>query len=307
MTFDNNKVAIIGCGRVGMTSAYAIFLQGLANEIVLLSRDKSKLLGEKLDLEHGLFFTAYSRVKITDDYQDLADSDIVIVVAGVAQAPGESRLDLAEHNVAIIEDIISQAVRYAPQAVYIIVSNPVDILTYKAYQIAGLPKGQIFGSGTVLDSSRLRFHLGNMLGLNPKSIHAYILGEHGDSSFPVLSTASVGGQNLSSLPRYSEAKAQRAYQQSKGAADKIIKAKGATYYAIATALAFMVKNIFEDSGVVLPVSVPLHGQYGLSGVALSVPCIIGRHGVTEILEVKLSWEEKSQLSKSAASLRRYLK
>lgn len=306
MKYDTNKVSIIGCGKVGMTTAYSLLHRGVVNELVLYARDKCDVVGEELDLEHGISFLPYSRIKATDNYKDIADSDIVIVTAGAAQKPGDTRLDLATKNIAIIEEIIPQIVKYAPESIIIIVSNPVDVLTHKAYLLADLPKGRVFGSGTTLDTARFRYHLSEFLHVNPQSIHAYILGEHGDSSFPAISSASVGGQPLMSLPHYSDDKALAAYEKARTAAYKIIESKGATYYGIGSVLSHIVKQIFQDSKSILPLSMPLHNYYGLSGVSLSVPCIIGRRGVESQLEIKLDWEEKQKLIKSAKTIQHYL-
>jgi len=232
---------------------------------------------------------------------------VVVITAGAAQKPGESRLDLAAKNLTIIEEIIPKVVKYAPEAVILIVSNPVDILTYRAYQLAGLPKGRIFGSGTTLDTARFRFHLSEFLKVNPKSIHTYILGEHGDSSFPALSGSIVGGQAMMSLPNFSLEKAMNAFEATKSAAYKIIAAKGATYYAIGTVISQLVDHVLRDSKRIFPLSIPLHGYYDHHGVALSVPCVLGRSGVEQSLEIKLSWEEKEKLSKSVETLKAYLK
>lgn len=306
MKYDTNKVAIIGCGKVGMTTAYSLLHRGVVNELVLVARERGDAVGEELDLEHGINFLPYSRITATDKYADIADSDVVIITAGAAQKPGDTRLDLAAKNVAIIEEMIPQIIRHAPDAVIIIVSNPVDVLTYKAYLRAGLPKGRVFGSGTTLDTARFRFHLSEFLHLNPQSIHTYILGEHGDSSFPAISSAAVGGQPLMSLPHYSEDKVWEAYEKARTAAYKIIESKGATYYGIASVLSHIVKQIFHDSKSILPLSVPLHNYHGISGVALSVPCVIGRRGVESQLEIKLDWEEKQKLIKSATTIKKYL-
>lgn len=309
-TYDNNKVSIIGCGKVGMTAAFTILLKGLVNELVLHGRSRDSLIGEELDLEHGLSFLSHTKIKSTEHYEDIADSDIVIITAGAAQKPGDTRLDLAEKNIKIMESIIPKVVKYAPESVILIVSNPVDILTYKAYllagQLAGFPKGRIFGSGTTLDTSRFRFHLSEFLDVNPSSIHAYILGEHGDSSFPTISGANLGGQPLESIPGFSKEKALAAYQKTRDAAYRIIASKGATYYAIGVSISYIVENILRDTKKVLPVSIPLHGYYGHHGVALSVPCVIGRSGVEKILEIKLDWEEKQKLDKSVRTLKKYL-
>lgn len=306
MHCDQHKVSIIGCGNVGVTAAYAMVLDGIVDELVLVSRDKNKAYGEQLDLEHGMAFLSHTNIKTTSDYQDIATSDVVVITAGAAQKPGETRLDLTAKNVAIIENIIPQVVRHAPNAIILIVSNPVDILTYKAYQISGLPKGRIFGSGTTLDTARFRFHLSEFLKVNPHSIHAYILGEHGDSSFPAVTSANIGGQPLLTYPGFSPEKLERAYQVTRNAAYKIIEAKGSTYYGIGAVILHIVRTILKDEKKILPVSIPLHQYMGHNGVALSVPCVVGRDGVEETLEIKLSWEEKQKLEKSANNLKSYL-
>lgn len=303
---DSNKVAIVGCGRVGMSAAFSLLHTGIVNELVLFGRCKRDIIGEELDLEHGIAFLHQATIHATESYEDLVDSDVVIITAGVSQKPGDTRLDLAAKNVAIMESIIPQIVKNAPNAIIVMVSNPVDVLTYKAYQLAGLPKGQIFGSGTVLDTSRFRFHLSEFLKVNPRSIHTYILGEHGDSSFPVISQATVGGQPLSEFPNFSDTKALEAYEKARKAAYTIIESKGATYYGIAAVLSHIVKCVLTDSKSVLPVSIPLHNFHGHSGVALSVPCVVGRRGVETILQPKLSWEEKQDLEKSVNTLKKYL-
>jgi L-lactate dehydrogenase len=289
-----------------MTSAFTMFVKDTANELVLHGRCRDSLFGEKLDLEHAVSFTGTTKVTATDDYKDIADSDVVVITAGASQKPGDTRLDLAAKNISIIDTIIPQVVSYAPEAIILIVSNPVDVLTYRAYQISGLPKGRIFGSGTTLDTSRFRFHLSEIFKVNPRSIHAYILGEHGDSSFAAVSQATIGGQLLTTFPQYSAERVQKAFEISRDAAYKIIASKGSTYYAIGVVVDKIVKTILSNKRSVLPVSIPLHGQYGLHGVALSVPCIVGRNGVEDILETKLSWEERKKLEKSAEVIKSFI-
>ncbi|MBU0978864.1 L-lactate dehydrogenase [Patescibacteria group bacterium] len=303
--FDNNKVTIIGCGRVGMSVAFSLLHDNLVNELVLLGRHKQQIVGEQLDLEHGLSFLNPTKILATDSYLDIRHSDVVVITAGSAQKPGDTRLDLAQNNLAVIEQIIPMVVRHAPGAVVIIVSNPVDVLTYRAYQLAGWPKGRIFGSGTTLDTARFRFHLSQFLQVSPNSIHAYILGEHGDSSFPVLSSATVGGQTLNEFPEFSDEKAQTAFQKAKNAAYKIIESKGSTYYGIAAVIHHLVKTVLTNAKEVLPVSIPLHQYLDHSGVSLSVPCVVDRSGVGEILKPKLNWEEKQALARSVEKIKQY--
>lgn len=301
-----NKVSIVGCGSVGMTAAFSLLHTGVVNELVLHGRSKEKVCGEQLDLEHGLGFMHPAKITATDDYKDLNGSDVVVYAAGAPQQPGQTRLDLVEKNKQILEEILPHIVRNAPDAVILIVANPLDILTYHAYKISGLPKGRIFGSGTTLDTQRFRFHLSQFLKVHPNSIHTYLLGEHGDHSFPVLSTASVGGQPLTTFEQYSEEKIHQAYEKARDAAYTIIKCKGSTYYGIGAVISHIVKVILSDSKQVLPVSVPLHNYYGHSGVALSVPCVIGRDGVEKTLEIKLSWEEKQKLEQCVSTLKEYI-
>ncbi len=306
MQYDSNKVAIVGCGKVGMSAAFSLIHGGVVNDLVLYGRDKKEVIGEQLDLEHGMSFLPHSRVIATDDYQDLENSDVVVITAGAAQKPGETRLDLTAKNVAILESILPEVTKYAPDAIVLLVSNPVDVLTYKAYLMANWPKGRIFGSGTTLDTARFRYHLAEFLNVNPRSIHAYILGEHGDSSFPAISNATLGGQPLMTLDSFSEDRARSAFEKAKNAAYKIIDSKGATYYGIAAVISHIVKQILLDTKSVLPLSIPLHNYYGHSGVALSVPCVIGRGGVERSLEIRLDWEEKQKLEKSVNTVKQYL-
>jgi L-lactate dehydrogenase len=302
------KVGVIGLGHVGVTTAFAMLFNGAPNELVLLSRDKKKAEGEALDLDHALPFLESAKITPTDSYKDLEGCRFVVVTAGSAQKPGETRLDLVSKNVAIIEDIIPKVMKYAPDAIVLVVSNPVDVLTYKANKIAKKARlGQIFGSGTILDTARFRTHLSEKLEVNPGSIHAYILGEHGDSSFPVISSASVGGQNITELKNFSMEFALEAYEQARSAAYKIIEAKGATYYAIAAAVVEIMNAVLRDEQTVLPVSVPLDNYYGLSNVALSIPCVIGKNGVERQLMASLSEEEVVKMYNSAKTLQEFLK
>lgn len=298
-----SKVAIVGCGKVGLSAAFTIFLKGTAGELVLYSRNKEKLLGEQLDIQHSLSFLSTMTITIADSFTDLKGCDIIIFTAGSAQEPGETRLDLTQKNTKILEQMIPEIVKYAPSAIIIMVTNPVDIMTYKAFRLAGVPFGKIFGSGTTLDTARFRFHLSEYLHVNPRSIHAYILGEHGDSSFPTLSAANIGGQHLSTFPGFSNEMALDAFQKARDAAYKIIETKGATYYAIGVVISELVEAILHDARKVYPLSIPLEGRYGHTNVAMSVPCVLGKRGVEQVLEIPLSIEEKEQLDKSAETLK----
>lgn len=298
------KVAVVGCGRVGITAAYTMYLNNTAHEIMLFGRDKDKLVGEQLDFMHSLSFLGTTHITVGENYEDLRGTDVVVFTAGAAQQPGETRLDLVKKNTEIVENMMKEIIKYAPDAVYLIVSNPVDILTYRAAKIAGLPKGRVFGSGTTLDTARFRFHLSEFLKVNPKSIHGYILGEHGDSSFATTSTANVGGQPITSMEGFSKEKALEAYQKARDAAYKIIAAKGATYYAIAVVVNQLVDAILRDTRRIYPLSITLEGEYGHHDVALSLPCVLGREGIERIIEIPLSEEEKKQLDHSVEVLKK---
>ncbi len=300
------KVAIIGAGKVGISAAFTLLLRETAEKLILYNRNKQKLIGEQLDFQHSLAFLSSTDIAITDTFEDLKDSDVVVYTAGAAQLPRESRLDLTRKNAEIISQTIPEIVRYAPNAVILMVTNPVDVMTYKAWKVSGLPLGKILGSGTTLDTARFRFHLSECLHVSPKNIHTYILGEHGDSSFPILETGNVGGQLFSTMPELPPDTIKDAYQKTKEAANKIIESKGATYYAIGVVINQLVKAILHDTKYVFPVSVPLEGKYGLDGVAMSVPCVLGRNGVERVLEISLSDEEKQKLHHSAEVLKEYL-
>lgn len=301
-----DKVAIIGCGRVGMSAAYSLLHRGVVNELVLYGRSKKDLEGGKLDLEHGLSFLSPATITAADDPSALINSDVIVFTAGASQQPGETRLDLLKKNSTIIQRMIPDLVKAAPKAVLLMITNPVDILTYQAYQLAGIPKGRVFGSGTVLDTARFRFHLSQFLHVNPRSIHTYILGEHGDSSFPVISSATVGGQPLAEFPDFSQEQVHKAYEAARTAAYTIIQSNGATYYGIGVVISHLVSAILKNARSVLPVSIPLHNYFGFSGVALSVPCIVGRTGVEAILKPRLDWEEKQMLEKSVNQIKKHI-
>ena len=306
MEKDSRKVAIIGLGKVGITAAYACLLQHVADELVLISRSKEKVEGEQLDLEHSLPFLEPTKITATDDFRALANSDVIIITAGAAQKVGQSRLDLVNENKQIIDELAPQIRPYVQNAVVVVVSNPVDILTYRLAKMLNLPAGRVIGTGTMLDTARFRFHLGEMLTIHPRSIHAYILGEHGESAFPVLDSATVGGQPLEKFPNYSFDKALQAFTMTKDAAKKIIEAKGATYYAIGVVISQLVRTILKDQKSVLPISVPLENYFGQSGIAISVPCIVGRNGVEQIMQIELSEKEQAQFIKSCEVIKQFL-
>lgn len=300
------KVTMIGAGRVGITAAFTMYLKNTAQEIMLYGRDKDKLVGEQLDFMHSLSFLGTTHITVGSEPKDLTGSDIIVFTAGAAQEPGETRLDLVKKNTAILESIIPEIVKYAPDSLILMVTNPVDVLTYKTVLLSKLPRTRVFGSGTTLDTARFRFHLSEYLHVNPKSVHAYILGEHGDSSFPTLSSANVGGQLLATMKDFSHDKALEAYTKARDAAYKIIAAKGATYYAIGVVINQLVHAILTDAKRVYPLSITLDGEYGHKNVALSVPCVLGRNGIERIVEIPLSEEEKLKMQLSVETLKKYL-
>jgi L-lactate dehydrogenase len=300
---DYFKIAVVGAGKVGMTAAYALLLSGIAHEIVLFGRDKSKLVGEELDLEHAMALTHKTKITISDDYAELAGTDVAVFCAGAPQAPGETRLQLAAKNLQIVDQMVPKLMQAAPQALLLMVANPVDLMTYRAQELTQLPAGQIFGSGTLLDTARFRFHLSEFLPVNPRSIHAYVLGEHGDNSFPVISSANIGGQPLVEFPGFSREKAEQAYQKARDAAYAIIESKGATYYGIGASITRICRSILSNSQTVLPLSVPLNDYYGQSGMAASVPCILGRAGVQQVVMAALDEREQEKLAKGVGELR----
>lgn len=300
------KVAIVGLGRVGITTAYAILLKGLCSELVLFSRDVKKAEGEKADLEHGLPFYPQATITATSSYEDLSGTDLVIFTAGCAQAPGQTRLDLTKGNCEIVQSLVPKIVKHAPQTLILMVANPLDLMTLQATRAAKLPEGRVFGSGTLLDTARLRFHLSKAIKISSKSIHAYVLGEHGDTSFAAVSTATIGGKPLLSFPEMSPDHIAWAEEETRKDAYKIISGKGATYYGIASAITHIVETIARNGRKVIPLSTVLTGQFGINDLALSLPCILGRNGVERVIDLPLSLTEQESLQKSATTLKSYV-
>lgn len=304
------KVSVIGAGNVGATAAYAMLMDGTPSEVVIVDRNKEKAEGLMLDMEHSMAFFNATKILGTDDVRACKNSQLIVVTAGARQQEGETRLDLIKKNRAIFKELIPQLAKVAPKAILLIVSNPVDVLTYEAYKLSGFPWGRVFGSGTTLDTARLRFHLSEQLCLSPKSVEAYILGEHGDTSFPVWSSANVAGQPLMKMAGFSKSQANVAYKDTREAAYRIIHDLGYTCYSIGTVIRELMVHIFQHSRIVLPLSVPLdktHGFHGVEGVALSVPCVLDSSGVSGIVEIPLNGLEKKQLKKSAATLKATIK
>ena len=256
------SVGIIGTGRVGTSLAFSLITQEIVNEIVLVGHHKEQAEGEAWDLDQGSIFTKSACVR-AGDYSDLKDMDFVVFTLGASQKPGETRLDLINKNIAIFEDVVPKVFKYNKRATYLIISNPVDILTYITLKLTGLPKKQVIGSGTTLDSSRFRYLLGNKLNVSPHNIHAYILGEHGDSELPAISTAYVAGMPLKKFPGATDEVIDWAFEHTKNAAYEVIKKKGSTFWAISESVSGIINLMRYDDNAILPVSTLLEGEYGI--------------------------------------------
>jgi len=300
------SVGIIGTGRVGTSLAFSLITQEIVNEIVLVGHHKEQAEGEAWDLDQGSIFTKSACVR-AGDYSDLKDMDFVVFTLGASQKPGETRLDLINKNIAIFEDVVPKVFKYNKRATYLIISNPVDILTYITLKLTGLPKKQVIGSGTTLDSSRFRYLLGNKLNVSPHNIHAYILGEHGDSELPAISTAYVAGMPLKKFPGATDEVIDWAFEHTKNAAYEVIKKKGSTFWAISESVSGIINLMRYDDNAILPVSTLLEGEYGILDICLSVPCRIGAEGVHDIIELPLHKDELAKLHKSADILKEALK
>jgi L-lactate dehydrogenase len=302
---SERRVVVVGTGRVGMTFAYALMQSGLADEIVLVGRSRDKVEAEAEDMSHGLLFVPSVTVR-GGDYGDCAGADIVVVAAGAAQKEGESRIDLARRNADIFREMIPRIAAAGPEML-LVVTNPVDVLTYVAQKISGLAAGRVIGSGTVLDSARLRFLLSRHCGVATRNVHGYILGEHGDSEVPAWSTVSLGGVPITShCPSCGKGCSQEdldgIFEQVRTAAYKIIAGKGATYYGIGLALVRIAEAVLRSERSILTVSTLVSGRYGIEDVCLSVPVIVDSGGVVRELELELPGEELHRLRASAALL-----
>ncbi len=302
--------AIIGCGNVGATSAYALLQSGLFSRLLLLDVNRERAVGEAEDLAHAMPFLSPCEVMAVD-YAELADAGLIIIAAGAAQRVGETRLDLVRRNTDIFRDIIAQVCRYNSEAILLVVTNPVDILTEVTRRLSGFPAHRVIGSGTVLDSARLKHLIGRQLSVDPRQVHAFIIGEHGDSELPVFSSANVSGIDLDHFCNESCAACRgedldRLFAMARDAAYRIIRAKGATYYAIAEAVRRIVTAIVRDESAILPISVHTGGVFGIRDLSMSLPAMLGANGVERVLEVPLSKEEHEALLRSAAQLREVL-
>lgn len=310
MNTKRTKISIIGAGFVGATSAYALMIGGLASEIVIVDINKEKAVGEAMDLAHGVSFVKPVEV-YAGDYKDTADSDIVIITAGAAQKPGETRLDLINKNLGIFKEIIPNIVKYSPNSILLVVANPVDILTYITYKLSGFPKQRVIGSGTVLDTSRFKHLLSEYFNIDDRNIHTYIIGEHGDSEVPTWSLTNIAGMNIDDYcknvcKKYDELSKHKIHDNVKNAAYEVINRKGATYFAVGLAIKRIVEAILRDENSILTVSSLLDGQYGISDIYVGVPTIVGASGTKKILEVPLDEEELNKLRISTTTLKEYI-
>jgi len=300
------KGSIIGAGQVGMACAYAMVIQNTLDELVIHDIDRAKLEGEVMDLVHGIPFVEPTRIW-AGELADCAGSDVVIVTAGAKQRPGETRLDLVHRNVEIFKSLIPALMEHCPSAIFLVVSNPVDIMTYVSLKVSGLPVGQVLGSGTVLDTARFRYLLARRLGVDPRSLHAYIIGEHGDSEVAVWSKVNIAGTPIGQLsPEWDPAQLGDIFEQVRNAAYEIIRRKGATSYAIGLGVAQIVQALVRDQRRVLTVSSLTQGEYDLPEVCLSLPRVVGRQGVERTLAISLTESERQQLHRSAQILRQVI-
>ncbi len=307
---ENSKLTVIGAGAVGSSLAYAALIRESAREVALFDIDTARVGAEVLDLAHGTPFTGASRIVGGSDLSVADGSNVVVITAGAKQKPGQTRLELAGVNVGIIRTLMPELVERAPGAVFVIVSNPCDVLTVAAQRLSGLPASRIFASGTVLDSARLKWLLAERLGVAASSTHAMIVGEHGDSEFPLWSQARIGPVPVAHWDAgdgpLSRDELDRIADDVKNAAYAVIAGKGATNYAIGLSGARIVEAILRDEGAVLPVSSVLDGYHGVSGVALSVPSVIDRTGVRRVIDVPFDDEEQARFVASADAIRRWL-
>ena len=305
-----SKISVIGAGSVGATVANDLMVQGVASEIVLIDINTKKAIGEALDIYQGAPFHSPAIVR-SGDYEDAAGSDIVVITCGVARKPGMSRLDLAQTNVNILKDVAKNVVRYAPKAIYVIVSNPVDVLTYVFHKVSGLPENQIIGSGTILDTSRLQSELAKRFCISPKNVHAHVYGEHGDSSFVPWSLATIANNHVDVYKENSPDKDRinwnKDYEEVetfvKKSGSMIIENKGATFYAVAMSVCHICKCIYAGAGTALTISTMMHGEYGVEDVCLSTLALVDRKGVRGKILNKLTDEEVEKLHASANKLK----
>ena len=301
------KVVLVGTGFVGMSMAYSMLNRGGVSELVLIDIDKDKTIGEQMDLSHGLPFAPQKMIIKAGDYDECKDAQIVVITAGIAQKPGQTRLELTETNTKIMKSITKSIMASGFNGVIVVASNPVDIMTYVVQKVSGLPAGRVIGSGTMLDTARLRYLLGERLKISPKNTHAYVMGEHGDSQMIPWSQVTVGAKRIidilrDSPERFRYVELDSIRKEIAKIAYQIVKQKGATNYGIAAVAARMIKAIIQDENIVMPLSVMPHGEYGLSDLYLGIPAVLNGSGIRELVEYHLTNQEHQALLASAAVL-----
>jgi len=305
------KIAIIGAGKVGSTFAFSLMISGLAREIVLIDKNESLAIGECMDLNHGLSFAHPTKIYAAG-YEGCEDADIVVITAGANQKPDQTRTDLVHTNVAIFKEIVPAIVKYTRDAILLVVTNPVDILTYVTLKLSGFPSNRVIGSGTVLDTARLKYMISDYARVDTRNVHAYIIGEHGDTELPVWSNATIGGMDVETYcAEYAKHGNVRndlkeLFLKVKNSAYEIIKLKGATNYSIAMALVKITKSIIRNENSILPVSTLITDYYGVNDVCISIPSIVNINGVEQSVKIDLSAEEEELFKLSANTLRKFI-
>jgi L-lactate dehydrogenase len=302
-----NRVALIGTGFVGSSYAFALLNQGITEELVLIDLNKEKAEGDAMDLNHGLPFSP-SRTKIWfGSYEDCGKADLIVITAGANQKPGETRLDLVEKNTRIFKGIVDEIMASGFDGIFLVATNPVDILTYAVWKFSGLPKERVIGSGTILDTARFRFLLGEYFDVDTRNVHAYIIGEHGDTELPVWSHADIAGNTISEWSKnkkgFNQTDLDQLFLNVRDAAYHIIERKGATYYGIAMGLVRLTKAILRNENSVLTVSAYLDGEYGQNDIYIGVPAVVNRDGVRQVVELKLNDEEQAKFVNSVNVLK----
>ena len=303
---EHQKIIVVGNGAVGSSYTFALVTQNIAQEIGIIDIDKDKAEGDAIDLSHALAFTSPKKIYAAN-YSDCHDADIVVITDGAAQKPGETRLDLVNKNLKIFKSIVEEIVASGFDGIFLIATNPVDILTYATWKFSGFPKHKVIGSGTSLDSARFRQSIAELVGVDARNVHGYILGEHGDTEFPVWSHANVAGLQIyewvKDHPETDEEELVNLFFNVRDAAYTIIEKKGATFYGIAVALARITKAILNDENAVLPLSVYLNGHYGLEDIFIGAPAIVNRRGIQNVIEIPLTDAEKEKYHYSAEKLK----
>lgn len=306
---DNQKIILVGDGAVGSSYAFALVAQNIAQEIGIIDINRAKAQGDAMDLSHALAFTSPKKIYAAD-YSDAHDADIVVITAGAAQKPGETRLDLVHKNLKINRAVVKEIVASGFNGIFLVASNPVDILTYSTWKFSGFPKEKVIGSGTSLDSARFRQALSDLLEVDARNVHAYILGEHGDSEFPVWSHANVAGLPIydwvMAHPEIDEEAMVNLFFSVRDAAYDIIEKKGATFYGIAVSLARITQAILDNENAVLPLSVYVNGEYGLDDIYIGSPAIINAQGIKQVIEIPLTDGEQDRMTASASQLKEIL-